>query len=141
MNSRLNYSVLALAICSANTALAADTPDTVSQDTVVINAKALGYAETGSASANKSSRPVSDSPYSISVINQTQLQDTGAQTLQDALTYNAGVFASEFGVDSRADTAVIRGAGFLTIWMACVPTLVTTTGPVSKPICWTTFRY
>ncbi|MBN3563614.1 TonB-dependent siderophore receptor [Aliamphritea spongicola] len=111
MNSRLNYSVLALAICSANTALAADTPDTVSQDTVVINAKALGYAETGSASANKSSRPVSDSPYSISVINQTQLQDTGAQTLQDALTYNAGVFASEFGVDSRADTAVIRGAG------------------------------
>ncbi|WP_261842316.1 TonB-dependent siderophore receptor [Aliamphritea ceti] len=107
MKPRMNSSVLALAICSANAVLAAEVTQ---QETVVINAKALGYSEEGPASSTKSSRPISDSPYSISIINQAQLKDTGAQTLQDALTYNAGVQAGEFGVDSRTDTVVIRGA-------------------------------
>lgn len=109
MNSPVHYSVLALAVCGANAALAADA-DLQKQDTVIISAKAPGYVEQGAASSTKSSRPISDTPYSVEIISQTQIRDTGAQTLQDTLTYSTGVFAGQFGVDSRVDQASIRGA-------------------------------
>jgi iron complex outermembrane receptor protein len=53
-----------------------------------------------------------ETPQSISVITSEALRDRGAQTLQDALRYSAGVMPDAYGLDNRGDWAVIRGAEF-----------------------------
>ena len=48
--------------------------------------------------------PVADTPQSIEVVEQDFIQDIGAQTIEDALVYSSGVFAEQFGFDTRVDT-------------------------------------
>lgn len=57
----------------------------------------------------KMSVPIEDSPYSIAVIDQSFIQDTGAKTIQDALLYTSGVYSGAYGLDTRVDAANIRG--------------------------------
>jgi iron complex outermembrane receptor protein len=57
----------------------------------------------------KTDTPLKEIPQSISVVGAEQIRDQGAQTLQDALRYTAGVVADGYGLDSRTDTAFIRG--------------------------------
>lgn len=53
--------------------------------------------------------PMQDQPYSMSVIDDQFMQDTGAKTIQDALLYTPGVYAGNFGLDTRIDGANVRG--------------------------------
>lgn len=52
---------------------------------------------------------VEDTPFSVSIIDRDFMNDTGAKTLQDALLYSSGVHAGAFGLDTRIDSANIRG--------------------------------
>lgn len=53
--------------------------------------------------------PVQDTPYSIEIVDQDFMKDTGAKTIQDALLYSSGVYAGAFGLDTRIDSAKVRG--------------------------------
>lgn len=53
--------------------------------------------------------PILDTPYSIEIIDEDFIRDTGAKTIQDALLYSSGVYAGAFGLDTRGDSAKIRG--------------------------------
>ncbi|XKH01026.1 TonB-dependent siderophore receptor [Marinobacter nauticus] len=53
--------------------------------------------------------PAEEQPYSVSVIDRTFIEDTGAKNIQDALLYTPGVYAGAFGHDTRIDSAKVRG--------------------------------
>ncbi len=57
----------------------------------------------------KTDTPLKEIPQSISVVGAEQIRDMGAQTLQEALQYVPGVVADGYGLDSRTDSAFIRG--------------------------------
>lgn len=61
-----------------------------------------------SASASKSNVPVVETPVSVSVLTEKRITDLGAETLQDALGYVAGVYNGPYGMDSRGDWSQIR---------------------------------
>lgn len=61
-----------------------------------------------SASASKSNVPVIETPVSVSVLTEKRITDLGAETLQDALGYVAGVYNGPYGMDSRGDWSQIR---------------------------------
>ncbi len=64
-------------------------------------------------SATKMEVPLVETPQSISVITLERMRDLGATSLQEALRYTAGVRADAYGLDSRSDSAVIRGTDFI----------------------------
>ncbi|MFE1603169.1 TonB-dependent siderophore receptor [Methylobacterium sp. ID0610] len=68
-----------------------------------------GYVATRSATATKTDTPIIRTPQSISVIGTEQIQAQKAQTLSEALRYAPGVFANQFGPDTRLDWFIIRG--------------------------------
>lgn len=68
-----------------------------------------GYLATRTATGIKTDTPMREIPQSIAVIGQEQIRDQGAQTLQDTLRYTSGVVADGYGIDSRTDSAFIRG--------------------------------
>lgn len=53
--------------------------------------------------------PVEEQPFSVSVIDRTFIEDSGAKNIQDALLYTPGVYAGAFGFDTRIDSAKVRG--------------------------------
>jgi iron complex outermembrane receptor protein len=73
----------------------------------------VGYRAKRSATASKTNTPLAETPQSISVITRQQLEDQGAQTVQDALRYTAGVRSDAYGFDNRGDWALIRGTSFV----------------------------
>lgn len=62
------------------------------------------------ASISKNGANVEELPYSVSVVDQTFMQETGVKSIQDALLYTAGVYAGAFGIDTRVDTHTVRGS-------------------------------
>lgn len=62
-----------------------------------------------SVQSGKSSVSIQDTPASISVVKQEFIQNTGAKNLQDALLYSSGVYAGNFGFDTRGDWTKVRG--------------------------------
>ncbi|MEM1371391.1 MAG: TonB-dependent receptor plug domain-containing protein, partial [Pseudomonadota bacterium] len=68
-----------------------------------------GYVADVTATATKTDTPIREVPQSISVITADQIKDQGARTIQDTLRYTPGVAAEGFGLDSRTDSAFIRG--------------------------------
>lgn len=59
--------------------------------------------------SSKLSVPVVETPRSLSIINRLRIEDIGALSIQDSLSYLTGVIAAPYGVDSRLDAARIRG--------------------------------
>ncbi len=53
--------------------------------------------------------PIKELPFSVAVVDQQFIQDTGVKNIQDALLYTSGVYAGTFGLDSRGDWTKIRG--------------------------------
>ncbi len=53
--------------------------------------------------------PIAETPRSVSVVTQQQMQDRGALNLQDALNYTPGVSAGPYGLDTRGDWTFVRG--------------------------------
>ena len=57
----------------------------------------------------KTAIPLSETPQAITVVPREMIQAQGAQNLQDALNYAAGVRSDAYGLDSRADSYSVRG--------------------------------
>ncbi|WP_137718786.1 TonB-dependent siderophore receptor [Methylobacillus flagellatus] len=74
------------------------------------NGPVQGYAAKQSATATKTDTPLNETPQSVSVVTREFMEDLGAQNMQDALNYAAGVRSDAFGVDSRSDGYLVRGA-------------------------------
>src|SRR5690606_5411583 len=60
-----------------------------------------GYIAKRSITATKTDTPLNETPQSITLLASDQIRDHGAQGLQDALTYAAGVRSDAYGLDSR----------------------------------------
>ncbi|KQP12861.1 TonB-dependent siderophore receptor [Pseudorhodoferax sp. Leaf267] len=69
----------------------------------------VGYRARRAATATKTDTPLAETPQSVTVVTRDQLVDQGATNLQDALAYAAGVRSDGYGLDSRADSVMIRG--------------------------------
>jgi len=79
------------------------------------DAEAAPYVAPRAGSATKTDTPILETPQSISVIGEELLRDRGAQSLQEALRYSAGVLSDAYGLDNRTDSAVIRGTEFQSV--------------------------
>lgn len=69
----------------------------------------LGYVATEGTSATKTTTPLVEIPQSISVITRERMEALGAASINDALSYTAGVKSELWGRDSRYDWISIRG--------------------------------
>ncbi|MCH6259311.1 TonB-dependent siderophore receptor [Puniceicoccaceae bacterium K14] len=58
---------------------------------------------------SKLTLPINETPRSIQAISQEEFKRFGALSVQDTLSYTAGVYTAPFGVDSRLDDSQIRG--------------------------------
>ncbi|MDS1139475.1 TonB-dependent siderophore receptor [Pusillimonas sp. SM2304] len=70
---------------------------------------ANGYLATRSATATKSDTELMDTPASVSVVTQQQIEAQATRTIGEALRYVPGVAVEFDGVDSRFDTIAFRG--------------------------------
>lgn len=59
--------------------------------------------------ATKSRTPILETARSVSVETAADFRDKGFETLDDALTYTAGVTAEPYGFDMRGDFPAVRG--------------------------------
>jgi iron complex outermembrane receptor protein len=83
--------------------------DGLKNEMEVITVSPKGLISYVSASASKSDMPIIETPLSLSVLTEKRITDLGAETIQDAIGYVAGVFNGPYGVDTRGDWAQIRG--------------------------------
>lgn len=67
------------------------------------------YVANRGTTGTKTDTPIIETPQSISVITEQQIEDQGAQTLQDVLRYSTGVRSDAYGLDSRGDWSFVRG--------------------------------
>ncbi|MBY4896802.1 TonB-dependent siderophore receptor [Cupriavidus sp. AU9028] len=72
----------------------------------------IGFVADRSATATKTDTPVMETPQSITVITRDRIEAQGAQSVQQALNYTAGVRAGLYGNDNRGDWGRFRGADF-----------------------------
>ncbi|WP_342353715.1 TonB-dependent siderophore receptor [Azospirillum doebereinerae] len=68
-----------------------------------------GYVPGRSATGSKSDTPLEEIPQSVSVIGREEIDDRGAQKVDEALRYTPGVFSQPFGPDSDTNWIFIRG--------------------------------
>lgn len=68
-----------------------------------------GYVATRSGSGTKTDTPLVETPQSISVITQDQIQAQAAQSVAQAVRYTPGVRSEIAGADARTDGVYIRG--------------------------------
>lgn len=69
---------------------------------------------TGRSSASASTKtrtPIIESPQTISIVSQEEIELRASPTVADALSYTAGVQAEPSGIDSRVDEVSVRGFG------------------------------
>ncbi len=79
---------------------------------VVIKGKAedpTTYVAAEAGSATKTDTPLIETPLSVSVIGQAQIEAQQAQSMNQALRYTPGVQTEQFGVDNVFDFFQIRG--------------------------------
>ncbi|MDK1286468.1 TonB-dependent siderophore receptor [Pseudoalteromonas umbrosa] len=96
----------ALAIAFSGVSLA---DDSKKNELEVIEVSPKGLISYVSASASKSDVPITKTPVSVSVLTSKRIADLGAETLQDAIGYVAGVYNGPYGVDTRGDWSKVRG--------------------------------
>lgn len=76
-----------------------------------VRVTADGQLPTTASSATRSSAPILETPYSLSVVTSHQLEVQRPRSLNEALRYSAGVQAEQFGgVDNAFDFIVLRGS-------------------------------
>lgn len=94
---------------------ATSSPLTNTLSTVTVRAEGLGGATDKDAvakrayGATKTDTLLLDTPQSISVITREQMNAIGAQSVEQALGYTAGVDIGSYGTDSRVDEIWVRG--------------------------------
>src|SRR3546814_2467165 len=67
-----------------------------------------GYVAKRSLTGSKTNSAIIDNPQSISTVTRQQMDDQGAQTVDQALRYTAGVYTQD-GTDIRFDQLRARG--------------------------------
>lgn len=85
------------------------TPPTF-EDAMTVTASAAGYEASGETTATKTATPLLETPQAVTVVTHRQIEDTGAQGLQEALNYAVGVRSDAYGLDSRTDSMLVRGS-------------------------------
>ncbi|MPT49371.1 MAG: TonB-dependent siderophore receptor [Sphingobium sp.] len=75
-------------------------------DIIVI---ATGHSVAGTSS--RTDTPIIESPQTISIINDKEMELRGVQTVSEAVAYTAGVLSEAGGMDSRVDEITLRGLG------------------------------
>lgn len=99
----------------AGAAVAQDATEVITLDTITLTAttdagvQAEGYVGTQTQAATKSDTPVAETQQSVSVITIDQIEDQGAASLGQALSYTSGLVGEPFGADPRFDSPTIRG--------------------------------
>ncbi|MEM9128465.1 MAG: TonB-dependent receptor plug domain-containing protein, partial [Pseudomonadota bacterium] len=97
---------------------AADAPtedDVYRLGTIVINRSAESDDDANSIVAEelwvggKVATSILDTPASVSVITQKEIEDRNAQTVEEVLEYTAGIVTDYFGSDDRNDYYLVRG--------------------------------
>jgi len=68
-----------------------------------------GYVARRSASSTKTDTLILETPQSISVVTREEIRDRGANGIDEALAYTAGVMAAGYGNDPRSDWLLVRG--------------------------------
>lgn len=68
-----------------------------------------GYVADESSAATKMDVPITETPRSIRVVTELEMEERGVQVLEDALQYIPGVSSHTYGYDSRGDWSKIRG--------------------------------
>ena len=68
-----------------------------------------GFVPKRTATGSKTSTSIEDIPQSVSIVGRDQIDAQGAQKIDEALRYSAGVFAQPFGVDNDTNWIYIRG--------------------------------
>lgn len=68
-----------------------------------------GYVATRSGSGTKTDTPLIETPQSISVVTQDQIQAQAAQSVSQAIRYTAGTHGEVAGADLRTDAVYVRG--------------------------------
>ncbi len=87
---------------------AGDTASTTdSGDRIIVTA--TGYSS--ATSTTKTDSPIIESPQSISIISEEEIDLRASPNIADALSYTAGVQAEPSGQDSRTDEVSVRGFG------------------------------
>lgn len=106
------FSLSAPAWAADPAAAEADAPDkrATTLDHIVVQGQSSGYKAANATSATKTDTPISETPQAITVVTGEQMRDQGAQNVQDALNYAAGVRSEAYGLDSRGDWTLIRGS-------------------------------
>jgi len=99
-----------LALITASPALAQDATAETGEPEVATDSRTL--VVTGALTdfgATKSDTPITETARSISIETEQDFEEKGAQSLDDALAYSAGVTAEPFGFSTRGDFAQVRG--------------------------------
>jgi iron complex outermembrane receptor protein len=91
-----------LSVLSPSPTLAADDPQARDLDRITVVAEKAAVA-------TKTDTELDEIPQSVSVVDAELARSRGADTLQDALRYTAGVTAEPYGLDPRADGFFVRG--------------------------------
>ncbi|MDA9004008.1 TonB-dependent siderophore receptor [bacterium] len=73
------------------------------------NSSAVQFSSDNTAPVSKLGVSIAETPFSISAVDKYFIEDIGAKNIQDALTYSSGVYAGQFGFDTRGDYASVRG--------------------------------
>lgn len=68
------------------------------------------YVGSGRSASTKLDTPLIETPRSISIVTQEQLQDQAPKSIEQALSYTAGVSTEVTGADLRMTGAIIRGS-------------------------------
>lgn len=68
-----------------------------------------GFVAKRTTTGSKTNTPIEAIPQSVSVIGRDQMNDQGAQKIDEALRFTSGVFTQPFGADSDTNWFYIRG--------------------------------
>jgi iron complex outermembrane receptor protein len=102
--------ILALAAMAAQAQTLPEVRVNASGERETATTPVTGYRARNAATATKTDTPLVETPQAVTVVPRDQIVDQGAQNLQDALNYAAGVRSDAYGLDSRSDGVRIRGA-------------------------------
>ncbi|MCZ4260667.1 TonB-dependent siderophore receptor [Limimaricola sp. G21655-S1] len=102
----------AISICALMAAFPAAAQD-IELDPITVEGEFedtfFGDAIALDSNVTKTGAPIALTPRAISVVTEAEMAERGAQDVEQALQYSAGVFAGEFGLDNRSDWYLVRG--------------------------------
>lgn len=107
---------LALAVALGATSLSLQAKEVLELESIKISGELdspvgedEGYVAKNSRSATKINTPLNETPRSVSVVTQAQMEDRNVQSVSQALQYTPGIQAGYFGEDNKQDWFIVRG--------------------------------